>query len=382
MSDIVNPESGGSLLTQWRATLTRASPSYWGIQAAILLLSVLAGAAFVERLQDNEVLPAWTFILRAALDALLFMGTTHVLIRPVLVLRFLGTGVTTREWLRLALWLMLVAVLAIWLSFLIDKLKLVDMETVTAVQFQAGEDQLRMQLEGPKLYAIAWLNTFISYMVWVALYLGGVALRTRRRLQEQLREARLQQLTLQLNPHFLFNAFNTIRGSIFEDPQRAADLLTQLAELFRFHLSTSARLSQTLAEEWRLCQQYLAIEQARLDERLRVEVDLQPACLQYTLPCLALLGLIENAIKHGIAPDPRGGALQVRAVEIEGDDAWQLQVGNSVPAGPQPAADGARLGLANLRERLRLSYGERARLDVLQRERHHGVQLQLPRTRE
>jgi len=371
-----------SLMTQWRATLTRASPSYWAIQVVILLLSVLAGAAFVERLDDGQAMPAWAFIVRAALDALLFIGITHVLVRPVLVLRYLGTGVRWREWLGLALWLMLVAVLAIGLSALLDKLRLLDMETVTAVQFQAGEEQLRMQLEGSKLYAIAWLNTFISYMVWVALYLGGVALRTRRRLQEQLREARLQQLTLQLNPHFLFNAFNTIRGSIFEDPQRAADLLTQLAELFRFHLSTSARLSQSLAEEWRLCQQYLAIEQARLDERLRVEVDLQPACLHYTLPCLALLGLIENAIKHGIAPDPRGGTLQVRAVEVEGSDAWQLQVGNSVPAGPHKAAEGARMGLANLRERLRLSYGERARLDVLQRDRHHGVQLQLPRTRE
>ncbi len=354
-----------SLMKQWQATLTRASPSYWAIQVLILLLSVLAGAAFVERIDNGQAQPAWAFMLRAALDALTFIGITHVLVRPVLVLRYLGTGVRWREWLALALWLMLVAVVAIGFSLLIDQIRLLDMKTVTAVQFQAGEEQLRMQLEGSKLYAIAWLNTFISYMVWVALYLGGVALRTRRRLQEQLREAQLQQLTLQLNPHFLFNAFNTIRGSIFEDPQRAADLVTQLAELFRFHLSTSARLSQSLAEEWRLCQQYLAIEQARLDERLRVEVDLQPACLAHALPCLALLGLIENAIKHGIAPDPRGGTLVISAAEVEGSEGWQLKVGNSVASGPQARPEGARMGLVNLRERLRLSYGERARLDVL-----------------
>ena len=354
-----------SLMTQWRATLTRASPSYWAIQVLILLLSVLAGAAFFERIDNGEAQPAWAFMLRAALDALTFIGITHVLVRPVLVLRYLGTGVRWREWLGLALWLMLVAALAVGLSVLLDQLRLINLGTVTSVQFHAGEEQLRMQLEGPKLFAIAWLNTFISYMVWVALYLGGVALRTRRRLQEQLREAQLQQLTLQLNPHFLFNAFNTIRGSIFEDPQRAADLVTQLAELFRFHLSTSARLSQSLAEEWRLCQQYLAIEQARLDERLRVEVNLQPACLSHALPCLALLGLIENAIKHGIAPDPRGGTLVITAAEVEGSERWELRVGNSVAAGPQARSEGARMGLANLRERLRLSYGERARLDVL-----------------
>ena len=83
--------------------------------------------------------------------------------------------------------------------------------------------------------------------------------------------------------------------------------LSRSSKLFRSHLSLSNRVSQSLEDEWQLAQKYLAIEQARLEDRLRVEVDLCPSCLNYAVPCLALLGLIENAIKHGVAPDARRG---------------------------------------------------------------------------
>lgn len=370
---------------QWLATLSRASRSYWAIQASIVPLAVLAGAAFFERLQDGEAMPAWGFMLRGALDGLVFVTIAHVLLRPPLRLRYLAGHNRGRDWLLLGLWTGLVALLALGVSYLIDTLELIDVAPVTAIRFEGGGDQLHMQLEGPGLYVVAWLNTFLSYLVWTALYLGAVALGTRRKLQEQVREAKLQQLTLQLNPHFLFNAFNTIRGSIFEDQQRAADLVTQLAELFRFHLSLSNRVSQSLEDEWQLAQKYLAIEQARLDDRLRVEVDLCPSCLGYAVPCLALLGLIENAIKHGVAPDARGGRVQISA--SDGGEVWHLRVGNSTPsAGSRNgggaftgAGAGTGTGLANLRERLDLSYGNRARLDVQRGGDGYVVQLTLPK---
>lgn len=365
-----------SFFGQWIATLTRGSPAYWATQAFILVFSVLAGAAFVERLQAEQVTPAWTFMLRAALDGLLFILLTHVFVRPLLRLRFLSTHTLTWDWLALLLWLALVSVLAVAASLAIDQLKILDISTVTSVRFEAGDDQLRLNLTGYKLYTVAWLNTLISYVIWCALYLGIVSLFARRKLQEQVREAKLQQLTLQLNPHFLFNAFNTIRGSIFEDQQRAADLVTKLAELFRFHLSLSKRVSQSLQEEWQLAEQYLAIEQARLDERLRVKLALAPQCLGYSLPCLALLSLIENAIKHGIATDVHGGTLQISARE-EGKR-WVLEVSNSVPIRQVPTT-GTGTGLSNLRERIALTYGNRAYIEVRQEPYVHAVQLWLPK---
>lgn len=365
-----------SFFGQWIETLTRASKAYWATQCFILVFSVLAGAAFVERLQANQVMPAWTFMLRAALDGVLFLVITHVFVRPLLRLRFLSTQTRAWDWVVLALWLVLVSGAAVAASLAIDHLKILSVGSVTSVRFEAGDDQLRLNLAGPKLYAIAWLNTWVSYIIWCALYLGVVSLSARRKLQEQVREAKLQQLTLQLNPHFLFNAFNTIRGSIFEDPQRAADLVTKLAELFRFHLSLSKRVSQTLQEEWQLAEQYLAIEQARLDDRLRVKLALTPECLGYSLPCLALLSLVENAIKHGIATDVHGGTLHISARE-DGQH-WVLEVSNSVPA-RQISTVGTGTGLTNLRERIELSYGNRAHVEVRQEAYAHAVQLWLPK---
>lgn len=370
------PMQNHSFLSRWCATWTRASKAYWATQVFILVFSVVAGAAFVERIQADRVMPAWTFMLRAALDGLLFILMTHLFVRPLLRLRFLSTQTLVRDWFGLVLWLSVVAALAVWASMAIDHLKIVNIGTVTSVRFEAGAEQLRLQLTGPKLYAVAWLNTLLSYAMWCALYLGVVSLAARRRLQEQVREAKLQQLTLQLNPHFLFNAFNTIRGSIFEDQQRAADLVTKLAELFRFHLSMSKRISQSLQEEWQLAEQYLAIEQARLDDRLRVKIDLEPRCLGYALPCLALLSLIENAIKHGIATDVHGGTLHISARE-EGAR-WVLEVSNSVPVRHISAA-GTGTGLNNLRERIALRYGNRAQVEVLREPYAHAVQLWLPK---
>src|SRR3546814_13318560 len=105
-------------------------------------------------------------------------------------------------------------------------------------------------------------------------------------MQAQLREARLRQLTHQLSPHFLFNTFNSIRGLIFEDQQRAAQLVTQLSELFRVHLQHELRTEQTLQEEWHLAQCYLDIEAARLEARLRLQVQLEPVCLTRNIPAL------------------------------------------------------------------------------------------------
>lgn len=147
---------------------------------------------------------------------------------------------------------------------------------------------------------------------------------------------------------------------IFEDPQRAADLVTQLSELFRFHLQHELRKEQTLAEEWQLAQRYLDLESVRLESRLRLDVDLDPVCLKRSLPALSLLCLVENAIKHGIAPNREPGQLRVRARPAA--DGWTLEVSNTV--GVQAATLSTQTGLANLRERLALGFGDRARLQA------------------
>ncbi len=358
----------------WIATLTRATPAYWWVQGLFALVSVIIGILMLERIEGATEVHAGGFVTRSLLDALLFFVVSHVGVRPMLRLRYMHRTPGLLAWLGLLFWLLLMAGVSLLLSLAIDHLKLTSINMITAIHFQAGEDEMAFDLQGGTLYFFVVLNLWITFITWAALYLGWQAMQQRRKLLQQVQEARLAQLTHQLNPHFLFNAFNTIRGTIFENPQRAADLITELSELFRFHLSQSERSTQTLEEEWRLAQRYLAIEQARLEQRLQVKLELDPDCMTQPVPSLALLGLIENAIKHGIAPNPKGGLLTIRA-RPRGPQ-WLLEVCND--RGPSTDQHGTGTGLANLRERLQLGFADQADLEISDVDGQHRVRLLLP----
>jgi hypothetical protein len=356
----MNPPRNISTARAWWRSLFRASPAYWLIQSAVGLGSILISAGLLSRVSGPEGAASQGWLLRMTLETAVFFLVTHVGLRPALRIYFLGTLPRWPAWLALALWMLALALASIAISFGIDRLGLVESGAITAVRFSAGSSEFGVDITGLRFYVLATANLSGTLAVWAALYLGWHALQQRRRLQQQVRQARLDQLTRQLNPHFLFNAFNTIRGTIFENPQRAADLVTELSELFRFHLSQAERRTQTLEEEWRLAQRYLAIEQARLEQRLYIDVQLDPVCLPKPLPSLALLTLVENAIKHGIAPRADGGVLRIRArPQVDG---WQLEVANPLAAGER--RDGTRIGLSNLRERLELGFGSRAQLEA------------------
>lgn len=359
---------------QWIATLTSATPGYWWMQVGVSVVSVSLGMLMLERIESEAVHPNSGFLIRTSLDALLLFVVSHVGMRPLLRLRYMHRTPSSRAWAALAGWLLLMTTFSIVIGLAIDRLQLTSINSITEIRFQAGEDELGFDLKGGPLYFFVVTNIWLTYAVWCALYLGWQAMAQRRKLLKQAQQARLAQLTHQLNPHFLFNAFNTIRGTIFEQPQRAADLITELSELFRFHLSQSERSTHSLEEEWRLAQRYLAIEQARLEQRLKVEVDLAEDCLALPVPSLALLSLIENAIKHGIAPNPNGGTLSIHAARCAAG--WELQVSND--CGGQGDSSGTGTGLANLRERLSLTYPDRAELSVDSGPEHHRVRLILP----
>ncbi len=359
---------------QWLATLTRATSGYWWMQAGVAFVSITMGVLMLERMDGGELIPSSGFLLRALLDALMFFLVSHVGMRPLLRLHYMHRNPGLQSWLILAAWLMVLTLLSIIAGLLIDRMQLTSINSITSIRFEAGDDELGFDLQGGPLYTFVVINVWLSYAVWCALYLGWQAMQQRRKLQQQAQQARLAQLTHQLNPHFLFNAFNTIRGTIFEQPQRAAELITELSELFRFHLSQSERSTHTLAEEWRLAQRYLAIEQARLEQRLRVDLALDRECMQQQLPSLALLSLIENAIKHGIAPSPTGGELRIAAQRSEGH--WTLEVSND--CGELGAGPGTGTGLSNLRERLALTFADRAELLINANRERHSVSLRLP----
>jgi LytS/YehU family sensor histidine kinase len=199
---------------------------------------------------------------------------------------------------------------------------------------------------------------------WTGLYLWISGIRRRAEWETRgkiaLRDARLQALEAQMNPHFLFNCMNSIRALVIEDPPRAQDMVTRLSNVLRHSLRQSEEHTVPLVTEVEAVTDYLALEKVRFEDRLRVEVSVDQQAEQVQVPPMLLQTLVENAVKHGIAQVTEAGSLSVRATRHSGS--LRLEVINSGRL--QQPAPGTQMGLANIRERLRLLYGDRASLDL------------------
>jgi hypothetical protein len=211
---------------------------------------------------------------------------------------------------------------------------------------------------------VAW-GMYIGTLVWTVVYVRI----TERRAQEQreakmqlaLRAADLRALEAQINPHFLFNCLNSIRGLVVEDPQKAQDMITRFAALLRYNLNRDRQHTVPLAEESEIVADYLALESVRFEGRLRVQFTVEPEAKAAQVPPMILQALVENALKHGIARRPQGGDVQIHAAASNGR--LVLEVTNSGEMGSAQPSD-TQLGLKNIRERLHLLYGDRASLSV------------------
>ena len=164
-------------------------------------------------------------------------------------------------------------------------------------------------------------------------------------------EAGLIELQSRVQPHFLFNTLNTAIALVRIDPERAEEILENLAELFRAALGALEGES-TLGEEIRLARMYLSIEGMRFGKRLEVDWDIDAGVDAARVPPLLLQPLVENAVRHGIEPNGAGGRVQIRA-RVRNRRAW-VQVTNTMGDGPGQPGHG--IGLASARERLRLMH--------------------------
>lgn len=196
-------------------------------------------------------------------------------------------------------------------------------------------------------------------------------------LQVLARDARLESLQSQINPHFLFNSLNAISALTGSEPSSARRMCLLLAAFLRRSLSLGARREIRLDEEISLVDDFLAIEQVRFGPRLRIDRRIAEDTTGLTLPPLALQPLIENAVNHGIATLIEGGTVRVESRTVGG----RLILTVENPYDPDAKrTGGAGLGIANLRARLAGTYGSEARLAV---ERNRGsfcVTLTLPST--
>jgi two-component system LytT family sensor kinase len=186
-------------------------------------------------------------------------------------------------------------------------------------------------------------------------------------------EAELRALQAQLNPHFLFNALNTLGYLMRAAPERALETLLDLTHLLRAVLKRATGDFVTLGQEMELIESYLAIEKARFEDRLRVSIEVPDHLRRCAVPPLLVQPLVENAIKHGIAPRVGGGDLRIVASMDAAEEAsLVIQVIDSGPgADERELAAGRRsgVGLANIEKRLAAYYGDRGSLELICRPR-------------
>jgi signal transduction histidine kinase len=243
---------------------------------------------------------------------------------------------------------------------------------------------------GWRNYALLAYLTQLDWLLMTYLFLIGLAyaLAYRResearalntsQLETRLVEAQLQALQRQLHPHFLFNTLNTVSGLIRTDPDAADTMIDRLGDLLRMTLHKSGIQEVSLKEELDVLGKYVEIERTRFGNRLTVDLRVQPETLDAQVPSLVLQPLVENAIRHGIAPNARPGWIAVRAERDNGDLLLQvLDNGDGLPPDRLMAMNRG-VGLDNTRARLEHLYRDRFEFTFSNVERGFCVTIRIP----
>lgn len=222
----------------------------------------------------------------------------------------------------------------------------------------------------------AWLGWQVMMGVWLYLLIAGISytLRVHRLLREkEVAAARTEALAVrsqlaalraQLNPHFLFNSLHSLSTLVRHDAAKAEEALGRLGDLLRYALDGAESDDVLLSQEWEFTKNYLGLEELRLGERLRVETSIDRDALDREVPSFVLQPLVENAIRHGIAPRPEGGRLGISIRQR--NDHLLLEVTDDGQGAPtEYVVNGRGYGLRVLRQRLEARYGDHARVEVV-----------------
>jgi hypothetical protein len=180
------------------------------------------------------------------------------------------------------------------------------------------------------------------------------------RMEAVVKDLELRTIKSQLNPHFLFNALNSIRALIDENPRRARTAVTELSNILRSSMQAEKVETVSLENELNIVRDYLALEYIRFEERLKVHYDIDPATLELPVPPMMLQTLVENAIKHGISKSVNGGLLNIKS-HINGLK-HEITIQNTGRLNNNNTEGG--FGLQSTRQRLGLLYKDKANFDI------------------
>lgn len=225
------------------------------------------------------------------------------------------------------------------------------------------------------------ISTFCIYLIWTLIYFIYHYLErynTALKYEALKHEIELNNLKSQLNPHFIFNALNSIRALVDEDPAKSKNAITHLSHILRSSLDINKEKLTKFEDEYHTVKDYLALEKIRYEERLQASYRIDPASLGYYVPPLMIQTLVENGIKHGIAKLKEGGIISLET-KVE-NDYLNIKICSSGQIDSKLMSGSTGLGLKNTRQRLILLYGNNATFNIQNRKNDLvQVEIKLPK---
>jgi len=234
-------------------------------------------------------------------------------------------------------------------------------------------DQTNQQFNASTISIFQLLQIFLNFAkpvtIWLLIYFfykysqqQFLMQRKNDQLEMAVQESEGRVLRAQMNPHFVFNALNSIRALILENPQKARNSINQLSKLLRNSLLTERKKTIPLSEEIDTIKDYLELEIIRYEERLKYDIQLNCACDKVQIPPMIIQTLVENSIKHGISKVKNGGT--IRIIISKADDLLDIRVQNPGKMEDEHTQIGTGLGLENSKHRIQLMFGDQASLHL------------------
>lgn len=233
--------------------------------------------------------------------------------------------------------------------------------------FHLSETDGKKQVSFLNNVVLRTLDSSVILMVWVLIYYLYHSFQKNKnqevdtfRLQSLVKELELKTIKSHINPHFIFNSLNSIRALVDENPQRARQGITELSNILRNSMQTEKMETVPLNQELDIVKDYLALEQMRFEERLKVEFDIEKNTLQQPIPPMMLQTLVENAVKHGISKQLSGGTITV--LSRLANNSHEIIIRNSGVLSDYHERTG--FGLQSTVDRLNLLFGTSASFEI------------------
>lgn len=338
----------------WRAAFSGLTPQVFGIIVALMFARGLSWALVDASLRTQDIDQYITTLLRDAGHGGINLSLAIMpMLLAIVAASNLGPQRGTSRILALATVLVLSACAAIFLRIAYPAMSGTGPGWDSAAEFTRATWPRYVLLGGMLIAALEFYRREMASVM--ATQQAAV---DRAAFEREMSESRLRVLQAQIEPHFLFNTLATVRRLYETDHAGGRAMLGNLIRYLEVALPTMRKSETSLGEDAELAQAYLQIQQARMGRRLAFSIDIPAALQEHVVPPMLLLTLIENAVKHGIGPSMHGGAIRV-AARSEGKQLLLSVADSGVGFAP---GSGAGTGLANIRARLAVQFGENATL--------------------